>query len=88
MTLLYYTGHILSMSMDPRRAGLNTFAGRSWPAGRTLPITGVDPLQNNTDCDTDYPQYPGMHKNYFISVLITNNSNFIFLFKATFLPPY
>jgi hypothetical protein len=27
--------------MDLRRAGLNTFAGRSWPAGRTLPITGL-----------------------------------------------
>jgi hypothetical protein len=30
------------MSVDPRRAGLNTFAGWSWPAGRTLPITGID----------------------------------------------
>jgi hypothetical protein len=29
------------MWMDLRRAGLNTFAGRSWPAGRTLPITGL-----------------------------------------------
>lgn len=25
--------------LDRRRAGLNAFAGRSWPAGRTLPIT-------------------------------------------------
>jgi hypothetical protein len=34
--------HILSMWMDLQRAGLNTFTGRSWPAGRTLPITGYD----------------------------------------------
>ena len=35
-------GHVLSMSIKPRRAGLNSFAGRIWPAGRTLPITGLD----------------------------------------------
>lgn len=30
------TGYILPMWMDPRRAGFNTFAGR------TLPTTGLD----------------------------------------------
>jgi hypothetical protein len=30
------------MWMALRRAGLNTFADRSWPAGRTLPITALD----------------------------------------------
>jgi len=41
---LYYTFHILCMSMDPRRAGFNNFAGRSWPEGRTLPVIDLNSL--------------------------------------------
>ncbi|KAL4126609.1 hypothetical protein QTP88_010821 [Uroleucon formosanum] len=37
----YYTGHMLSVSMDLRRAGLNSFAGR------TLPTTDLDQLNQS-----------------------------------------
>lgn len=41
--------------MNRRRAGLNSFTGRSWPAGGTLPITELDKLeqeQTNIKSDT------------------------------------
>ncbi|GFT10842.1 hypothetical protein NPIL_163391 [Nephila pilipes] len=39
--------------MDPRWAGLNTFAGQSWLAGRTLPITKLYACRKAEQCSRE-----------------------------------